>query len=244
MDVPKYRIVFRKPFETALDLYQRCKEIKAAEKLSGYFIYMSSRNIATKYLAYHINTCYDYMILMKGPRAKCYEFFNGGEYERHAAEFVEKIKTMNPICIRCDGVYCEDGVYYQQEAALYYYSNAMRSMHDFLEYHSDNVPVRVNKAYMDSEHWVKFMSDDRYYVPLRWPGIRVAFSSSDLRDIDHDRWFSYMRNCYSLQTRCRKMAEDRLHEDAAALAGVCHNMAKIYDQFSDSEKLMLELDMR
>ena len=97
MDVPKYRIVFRKPFETALDLYQRCKEIKAAEKLSGYFIYMSSRNIATKYLAYHINTCYDYMILMKGPRAKCYEFFNGGEYERHAAEFVEKIKTMNPI---------------------------------------------------------------------------------------------------------------------------------------------------
>lgn len=244
MDVPKYKIIFRRPFETSLAFYERCKEIKAADKLSGYSIYMPSKVIATKYLAEHIDVSYDYMILMKGPRAKSDEFFKNGEYEKHAAEFAEKVKAMDPICIRCDGVYCEDGVHYQEETAFYYRSNAMESMHEFSKYNDYNdVHVMINRAHMDSEHWVRYLPDDRYYASLRWPGIRVLISAVDLRDIDHDRWFSYMRNMYALQTRSGKAAEESLREDATVLANIRHNIAKIYNQFSDSEKLMVELDM-
>ena len=49
MDVPKYRIVFAEPFESPLHLYERCKKIKADEKLSGYLIYTPFKSIATKY---------------------------------------------------------------------------------------------------------------------------------------------------------------------------------------------------
>lgn len=245
MDVPKYKIIFRRPFETSLAFYERCKEIKAADKLSGYSIYMPSKVIATKYLAEHINVSYDYMILMKGPRAKSDEFFESVEYEKHAAEFVEKAKAMDPICIRCDGVYCDDGVHYQEETAFYYCSDAMDSMHEFSKYNSySGLPVMINRAHMDSAHWVRYLPDDRYYVSLRWPGIRVLIYAADLCDIDHDRWFSYMRNMYVLQTRSGKAAEERLREDATVLASIRRSIARIYDQFSDSEKLMLELDLR
>ena len=250
MDVPKYRIVFAEPFESPLDLYERCKKIKADEKLSGYLIYTPLKIIATKYSVEHISLCYyyNYMILMKGPRAKCSEFFNNGEYEKHAAEFVEKIKAMDPICISCNGVYCEDGVHYQEEAALYHNSNAMKSMRGFLEYNGDdeyngNLPVMVNEVHMDSAHWVKYLPDDRYYVASCCPRIRVFFPEPDLRDIDHDRWFSYMRVCYSSQMAYIKAAENRLREDALDLIEVRNTAAKNYDQFSDSEKLMVELDM-
>ena len=245
MDVPKYRIVFAEPFESPLHLYERCKKIKADKKLSGYLIYTPSKNIARKYQAEHAPSGWRYMILIEGPRAKSDEFFKNGEYEKHAAEFVEKVKAMDPICIRCDGVYCEDGVHYQEETAFYYRSNAMESMHEFSKYNAYNdVHVMINRAHMDSEHWVRYLPDDRYYASLRWPGIRVLISAVDLRDIDHDRWFSYMRNMYALQTRSGKAAEESLREDATVLANIRHNIAKIYNQFSDSEKLMLELDMR
>ena len=170
MDVPKYRIVFAELFESPLHLYERCKKIKVDEKLSGYLIYTPFKIIATKYSVEHISMYYNYMILMKGPRAKCSEFFIYGEYEKHAAEFVEKVKAMNPVCVSCNGVYCEDGVHYQEEAALYYYSNAMKSMRGFLGYNGDddysgNLPVMVNEAHMDSAHWVKYLPvdpDDNY----------------------------------------------------------------------------------
>ena len=137
MDVPKYRIVFAEPFESPLHLYERCKKIKADEKLSGYLIYTPFKSIATKYPA----GC-RYMILIKGPRAKSDEFFNSREYEKHAAEFVEKVKAMDPVCISCNGVYCEGGVHYQEEAALYYCSNAMKSMHDFQAYCNYKIVIR------------------------------------------------------------------------------------------------------
>ena len=247
MNVPKYKIVFRKPSESELHFYERCEKIKADKKLSGYLIYTPSKNIARKYQAEHAPSGWRYMILIEGPRAKSDEFFKSGEYEKHAAEFVEKIKAMNPVFVRYDGVYCEDGVHCRKEAALYHGSNAMESMHDFLTcYNYDGTDVMVNKEHMDSEHWVKYLPDDsynRYYASLRWPGIRVLISAVDLRDIDHDRWFSYMRNMYALQTRSWKAAEESLREDATVLANIRHNIAKIYNQFSDSEKLMVELDM-
>lgn len=255
MDVPKYKIIFRKPSESDLHFYERCKKIKADEKLSGYLIYTPFKNIATKHSVEHISTCYyyNYMILMKGPRAKCSEFFNNGEYERHAAEFVEKIKAMDPVCISCNGVYCEDGVHYQEEAALYHNSNAMKYMRGrgFLGYNSDdeyngNLPVMVNEAHMDSAHWVKDLPDDpddNYYTAVCCPRIRVLFPESKLYDIDHDRWFSYMHVCYLSQRAYIKAVENRLRKDALDLIEVRNNTAKIYDQFSDSEKLMVELDM-
>ena len=79
MNVPKYRIVFKEPFESPLRLYERCKKIKADEKLSGYSIYTPSKSIARKYQAEHTLSGWRYMLLMKGPRAKCSEFFNHGE---------------------------------------------------------------------------------------------------------------------------------------------------------------------
>ena len=248
MDVPKYKIIFRKPSESDLHLYKRCKKIKADEKLSGYLIYTPFKNIATKYSVehIHISMCYyyNYMILMKGPRAKCSEFFNNGEYEKHAAEFVEKIKAMDPVCISRNSVYCEDGVHYQEEAALYYYSNAMRYMHDFQAYYNyDGAAVTVNKAHMDSAHWVKYLPDDRYYVASCCPRIRISFPESELHDIDHDRWFSYMRNYYTLKKRKLKTTEERIRELTSSLDKMRCDIAKIYDQFSDSEKLMVELDM-
>ena len=254
MDVPKYRVVFKETYESALELYERCKKIKADEKLSGYSIYTPSKNIATKHSAMSA-TFYNYMILMKGPRAKSNEFFNNGEYEKYAAEFAKKVKAMDPVCISCNGVYCEDGVHYQEEAALYYYSNAMKSMmksmYNFLGYSCDDeyngsLPVMVNKAHMDSAHWIKYLPDDSnddHYTAVCCPRIHVCFPKSDLRDIDHDRWFSYMRACYLSQMFYMKSAENRLREDALALVGLRNNIAKIYDRFSDSEKLMLELDI-
>ena len=241
MDVPKYRIVLAEPFESSLHLYERCKKIKADKKLSGYLIYTPLKIIATKHSVERINMCYyyNYMILMKGPRAKSNEFFNNGEYENHAAEFVEKVKTMDPVCISCNGVYCEDGVHYQEEAALYYYSNAMKSMHDFQAYcNHDGTHVMVNKEHMDSEHWVKYLPDDRYYVASCCPRIRIWFFQSDLRDIDRDIWFSYMAS----EIRKMKETEKRLSEKSS-LDKIRSNIARIYDKFSDSEKLMVELDM-
>ena len=253
MNVPKYRIVFKELFESNSHFYERCKKIKADEKLSGYSIYTPFKSIATKYSVEHISLCYyyNYMILMKGPRAKCSEFFNNGEYEKHAAEFVEKIKAMDPVCISCNGVYCEDGVHYQEEAALYHNSNAMKSMRGFLEYngsdeYNGNLPVMVNEAHMDSAHWVKYLPDDQddnQYTAVCCPRIRVLFPESKLYDIDHDRWFSYMRVCYLSQMAYIKAAENRLREDALDLIEVRNKAAKNYDQFSDSEKLMVELDM-
>ena len=247
MDVPKYKIVFAEPFESPLDLYERCKKIKADEKLSGYLIYTPLKIIATKYSVDQIGMYYNYMILMKGPRAKCSEFFNNGEYEKHAAEFVKKIKAMNPVFVRYDGVYCEDGVHCRKEAALYHGSNAMESMHDFLTcYNYDGTDVMVNKEHMDSEHWVKYLPDDsynRYYVALCCPRIRVFFHQSSLRDINRDIWFSYMRDYYALEIRQMKETEERLRECTSSLDEIRCEIASIYDQFSDSEKLMVELDM-
>ena len=251
MDVPKYRIVFAEPFESPLQLYERCKKIKADEKLSGYLIYTPLKIIATKHSVDQIGMYYDYMILMKGSRAKCSEFFNNGEYEKHAAEFVEKVKAMDPVCISCNGVYCEDGVYYQEEAALYHNSNAMKSMHGFLEYNGDdeyngNLHVMVNKAHMDSEHWVKYLPDDQddnRYTAVCCPRIRIWFSKNDLRDIDRDIWFSYMRDYYASKTCEMKEREENIRELTSSLDEIRCEMARIYDQFSDSEKLMVELDM-
>ena len=62
MDVPKYRIVFAEPFESPLHLYERCKKIKADEKLSGYLIYTPLKIIATKHSVYQMGMYYDYMI--------------------------------------------------------------------------------------------------------------------------------------------------------------------------------------
>ena len=85
MDVPKYRIVFAEPFESPLHFYERCEKIKADKKLSGYLIYTPLKIIATKHSVDQMGMCYDYMILMKGSRAKSDEFFKSGEYEKHAA---------------------------------------------------------------------------------------------------------------------------------------------------------------
>ena len=247
MDVPKYKIVFRKPSESELHFYERCEKIKADKKLSGYLIYTPSKNIARKYQAEHTSSGWRYMILMKGPRAKSDEFFKSGEYEKHAAEFVEKIKAMNPVFVRYDGVYCEDGVHCRKEAALYHGSNAMESMHDFHTYYNyDGTDVMVNKEHMDSEHWVKYLPDDsynRYYVALCCPRIRVFFHQSILRDINRDIWFSYMRDYYALEIRQMKETEKRLREYTSSLDKIRCDIARIYDQFSDSEKLMVELDM-
>ena len=258
MDVPKYRVVFKELFESNPHFYERCKKIKADEKLSGYSIYTPFKSIATKYSVEHISVCYyyNYMILMKGPRAKCSEFFNNGEYEKHAAEFVEKVKAMDPICISCNGVYCEDGVHCRKEAALYYYSNAMKSMHDFNAIKSmhdfqaycnhDGTDVMVNKEHMDSEHWVKYLPDDQddnQYTAVCCPRIRIWFFQSDLRDIDRDIWFSYMRDYYASEICQMKETEERLRECTSSLDEIRREIARIYDQFSDSEKLMVELDM-
>ena len=241
MDVPKYRVVFKGRYESTLSLYKRCKKIKADEKLSGYSIYTPSKNIATKHSV--SARFYSYMILMKGPRAKSNEFFNNGEYEKHAAEFVEKIKAMNPICISCNGVYCEDGVHYRKEAALYYESDAMKSMHGFQTYYNYNsVDVMVNKTHMNPAHWVKYLPDDRYYVASCCPKLRVLFPEPDLRDIDHDRWFSHMKASYLMKMFYVKSPKNYcLRKDT--LDKIQCEIASIYDQFSDSEKLMLELDM-
>ena len=250
MDVPKYKIVFRKPSESELHFYERCEKIKADEKLSGYSIYTPFKSIATKYSVEHISVCYyyNYMILMKGPRAKCSEFFNNGEYEKHAAEFVEKIKAMDPICISCNGVYCEDGVHYQEEAALYYNSNAMESIRDFQTYYNhDGEDVTINKTHMDSAHWVKYLPDDphnRYYTAVCCSRIRVWFPASDLRDIDRDIWFSYMSDCYVSEMHHMKETEGLVREYTSDLDEIRSNIASIYDQFSDSEKLMVELDIK
>ena len=247
MDVPKYKIVFRKPSESELHFYERCEKIKADKKLSGYLIYTPSKNIARKYQAEHEPSGWRYMILIKGPRAKSDEFFKSGEYEKHAAEFVEKIKAMNPVFVRYDGVYCEDGVHCRKEAALYHGSNAMESMHDFHTYYNyDGTDIMVNKEHMDSEHWVKYLPDDsynRYYVALCCPRIRVFFHQSSLRDINRDIWFSYMRDYYALEIRQMKETEERLREYTSSLDEIRREIARIYDQFSDSEKLMVELDM-
>ena len=251
MDVPKYRVVFKGRYESTLSLYERCKKIKADEKLSGYSIYTPSKKIARKYQAEHTSSGWRYMILIEGPRAKSDEFFNSGEYEKHAAEFVEKIKAMNPVFVIYDGVYCEDGVHYQEEAALYHNSNAMKSMHGFSWYtgedeYNGNLPVMVNEAHMDLAHWVKYLPDDpddSYYTVVCCPRIRVFFHQSSLRDINRDIWFSYMRDYYALEIRQMKETEERLREDALNLIEVRNKAAKNYDQFSDSEKLMLELDM-
>ena len=237
MDVPKYRVVFKRRYESTLSLYKRCKKIKADEKLSGYSIYAPSKNIATKHSA--MSMFYSYMILMKGPRAKSNEFFNNGEYEKHAAEFVEKVRAMYPVCISCNGVYCEDGVHYRKEAALYYESDAMKSMHGFQTYYNyDGTDVMVNKTHMNPAHWVKYLPDDRYYVASCCPRIRIWFFQSDLRDIDRDIWFSYMAS----EIRKMKETEKRLSEKSS-LDKIRSNIARIYDKFSDSEKLMVELDM-
>ena len=247
MDVPKYKIVFRKPSESELHFYERCEKIKADKKLSGYLIYTPSKNIARKYQAEHTSSGWRYMILIEGPRAKSDEFFKSGEYEKHAAEFVEKIKAMNPVFVRYDGVYCENGVHCRKEAALYHGSNAMESMHDFLTcYNYDGTDVMVNKEHMDSEHWVKYLPDDsynRYYVALCCPRIRIWFFQSDLRDIDRDIWFSYMRGYYALKTCEMKEREENICECTSSLDEIRREIARIYDQFSDSEKLMVELDM-
>ena len=250
MDVPKYKIVFRKPSESELHFYERCEKIKADKKLSSYLIYTPSKHIARKYQAEHTSSGCRYMILIEGPRAKSDEFFKSGEYEKHAAEFVEKIKAMNPVFVIYDGVYCEDGVHYQEEAALYHNSNAMKSMHDFLTCYNydgtDGTDVMVNKEHMDSEHWVKYLPDDshnHYYVALCCPRIRIWFCQSDLRNIDRDLWFSYMRNYYALKTCEMKETEERLREYTSSLDEIRCEIARIYDQFSDSEKLMVELDM-
>ena len=247
MDVPKYRIVFAEPFESPLQLYERCKKIKADEKLSGYLIYTPLKIIATKHSVDQMGMYYDYMILIEGPRAKCSKFFIYGEYENHAPEFVEKVRAMDPVCVSCNGVYCEDGVHYQEEAALYYYSNAIKSMHDFQAYcNHDGTDVMVNKEHMDSEHWVKYLPDDsynRYYVALCCPRIRVFFHQSSLRDINRGIWFSYMRDYYALEIRQMKETEERLREYTSSLDEIRCEIARIYDQFSDSEKLMVELDM-
>ena len=247
MDVPKYRIVFAEPFESPLDLYERCKKIKADEKLSGYLIYTPLKIIATKYSVDQIGMYYDYMILIEGPRAKSDEFFKSGEYEKHAAKFVEKVRAMDPVCVSCNGVYCEDGVHYQEEAALYYYSNAIKSMHDFQAYcNHDGTDVMVNKEHMDSEHWVKYLPDNshnHYYVALCCPRIRIWFFQSDLRDIDRDIWFSYMRGYYALKTCEMKEREENICECTSSLDEIRREIARIYNQFSDSEKLMVELDM-
>ena len=247
MDAPKYRIVFKETNESALELYERCKKIKADEKLSGYLIYTPSKDIATKYSVEHVGAGCRYMILMKGPRAKCSEFFKNGEYEKHAAEFVEKVKTMDPVCVRHDGVYCEDGVYYRKETALYYDSNTMKSMHDFQTYYGYDIEdVMVNKAHMDSAHWVKYLPgdpNDNYYTAVHCPRIRVLFSKSDLRNIDRGMWFSYMRNYYTLEKRQIKATEERFREIASSLDKLRCDTTRIYDQFSDSEKLMVELDI-
>ena len=247
MDVPKYKIVFRKPSESELHFYERCEKIKADKKLSGYLIYTPSKNIARKYQAEHTSSGWRYMILIEGPRAKSDEFFKSGEYEKHAAEFVEKIKAMNPVFVRYDGVYCEDGVHYRKEAALYYESDAMKSMHGFQTYYNyDGTDVMVNKEHMDSEHWVKYLPDNshnHYYVALCCPRIRVFFHQSSLRDIDRDIWFSYMRDYYALEIRQMKETENRLREYTSFLDEMRCEIARIYDQFSDSEKLMVELDM-
>ena len=248
MDVPKYRIVFAEPFESPLHLYERCKKIKADEKLSGYLIYTPLKIIATKYSVEHVDADYCYMILMKGPRAKSDEFFNNGEYEKRVAEFVEKVKAMDPICVSYNGVYCEDGVHYQEEAALYYNSNAMESIRDFQTYYNhDGEDVTINKTHMDSAHWVKYLPDDphnRYYAVVCCPRIRVWFPASDLRDIDRDIWFSYMSDCYVSEMHHMKETEELVREYTSDLDEIRSNIASIYDQFSDSEKLMLELDLR
>ena len=250
MDVPKYKIVFRKPSESELHFYERCEKIKADEKLSGYSIYTPFKSIATKYSVEHISVCYyyNYMILIEGPRAKSDEFFKSGEYEKHAAEFVEKIKAMDPVFVSCNGVYCEDGVHYQEEAALYYNSNAMESIRDFQTYYNhDGEDVTINKTHMDSAHWVKYLPDDphnRYYTAVCCSRIRVWFPASDLRDIDRDIWFSYMSDCYVSEMHHMKETEGLVREYTSDLDEIRSNIASIYDQFSDSEKLMVELDIK
>ena len=240
MDVPKYRVVFKGRYESTLSLYKRCKKIKADEKLSGYSIYTPFKSIATKHSV--SARFYSYMILMKGPRAKSNKFFKSGEYEKHAAEFVEKVRAMDPVCISCNGVYCEDGVHYRKEAALYYESDAMKSMRGFQTYYTYNsVDVMVNKTHMNPAHWVKYLPDDRYYVASCCPKIRVFFPKPDLRDIDHDRWFSHMKASYLTKMFCIKSAKNCIRKDI--LDKIQCEIASIYDQFSDSEKLMLELDM-
>ena len=120
-------------------------------------------------------------------------------------------------------------------------------MHDFLTcYNYDGTDVMVNKEHMDSEHWVKYLPDDsynRYYVALCCPRIRVFFHQSSLRDINRDIWFSYMRDYYALEIRQMKETEERLREYTSSLDKIRCDIARIYDQFSDSEKLMVELDM-
>ena len=104
----------------------------------------------------------------------------------------------------------------------------------------------VNEAHMDSAHWVKYLPDDpddSYYTVACCPRIRVLFPESKLYGIDHDRWVSCMRVCYLSQMAYIKAAENRLREDALDLIEVRNKAAKNYDQFSDSEKLMVELDM-
>lgn len=261
MDVPEYRIVFRKTSESYLHFYERCEKIKADEKLTDYVIY--SPKYRSIRIAESVNDCvrcgYGYMILMKGPRAKSDKFFKSGEYEKHAAEFVEKVKAMDPICVSCTGVYCEDGVYYREEAALYYCSNAMESRHDFQMYWSHKgmkfahwnlemalmarglSDVMVNVAHMDSAHWVKYLPDDpddSFYVASCCPRIRVWFPEYELHGIDRDRWFLYMAS----EIRKMKETEKRLSKKSS-LDKIRSNIARIYDKFSDSEKLMVELDM-
>ena len=248
MDVPKYKIVFRKPSESELHFYERCEKIKADKKLSGYLIYTPSKKIAEKYQAEHTSSGWRYMILIEGPRAKSDEFFKSGEYEKHAAEFVEKVKAMDPICVCYTGVYCEDGVHYQEEAALYYNSNAMESIRDFQTYYyHDGEDVTINKTHMDSAHWVKYLPDDphnRYYTAVCCSRIRVWFPASDLRDIDRDIWFSYMSDCYVSEMHHMKETEELVREYTSSLDEIRREIARIYDQFSDSEKLMVELDIK
>ena len=248
MDVPKYKIVFRKPSESELHFYERCEKIKADKKLSGYLIYTPSKKIARKYQAEHTSSGWRYMILIEGPRAKSDEFFKSGEYKKHAAEFVEKVKAMDPICVCYTGVYCEDGVHYQEEAALYYNSNAMESIRDFQTYYyQDGEDVTINKTHMDSAHWVKYLPDDphnRYYTAVCCSRIRVWFPASDLRDIDRDIWFSYMSDCYVSEMHHMKETEELVREYTSDLDEIRSNIASIYDQFSDSEKLMVELDIK
>ena len=71
MDVPKYRIVFAEPFESPLQLYERCKKIKADEKLSGYLIYTPLKIIATKHSVDQMGMYYNYMILIEGACVIC-----------------------------------------------------------------------------------------------------------------------------------------------------------------------------
>ena len=247
MDVPKYRVVFKELFESPLHLYERCKKIKADEKLSGYLIYTPLKIIATKHSVERGDADCCYMILMKGPRAKSDEFFNNGEYEKRVAEFVEKVKAMDPICVCYTGVYCEDGVHYQEEAALYYNSNAMESIRDFQTYYNhDGEDVTINKTHMDSAHWVKYLPDDQddnQYTAVCCPRIRVWFPEYELHDIDRDRWFLYMSDCYVSEMHHMKETEGLVREYTSDLDEIRSNIASIYDQFSDSEKLMVELDM-